>query len=251
MTINNPSYLTYHHVYAETLLLDKNQVQPQVFRAITRDGNYAPAVGYASGFTYLEAFGTANIAFNAFGTDPQISIPDLSVAVDYPATGGAAVNAGDILKYANTNTFYFVPANATLDATGATLEDRIANDVAAGDVVPVPKNAIRDNLSAAVTPYAPLAFIQQRVIGMATDGIVIAEIATQDSATAAGVTAAAAINVDDPIYVGDNFGRVATIAVPGATDYVVGRALDATDVPVSGAGFGVPAGYIRVKLGSI
>lgn len=250
MPFTSPHHLNFNHVYTETIFLPDNVTQPEAFRAVRRDGSYAPILTFASGITFMERYGTRNLAFNGFGLDPAVSVPNLKTAVPYPA-GGASVNAGDILKNANTNKFYYVPANATLDNTGATLDDRIANDVAAGDVIEIPFNIFQDNQNSSSTPYAPAILGHQRIIPMCTDGIAIVEIATIDSANTAGVTSAAALAVDDPLYVVDNEGRVGAPSSPAATDYVIGRCLDAITVPAESPGFGIPAGYIRIKLGSI
>lgn len=252
MPFTSPHHLNFNHVYTETIFLPDNVTQPEAFRAVRRDGNYAPTLSFASGITFLERYGTRNLAFNGFGLDPSVSVPNLKTAIPYPA-GGTAVNAGDILKNANTNKFYFVPANTTLDNTGATLDDRIANDLAAGDVIEVPFNIFQDNANASSTPFAPSILGHQRIIPMCTDGIAIVEIATVASAAASGaaITSTAAIAVDDPLYVVDDEGRIGAPDTPAATDYIIGRSLDAITVPAESPGFGIPAGYIRIKLGSI
>ena len=252
MPFTSPHHLNFNHVYTETVYLGPNQIQPEAFRAIKRDGNYAPPLEFASGITFMERYGVRNLAFNAFGVDPAISVPNLKNALPYPA-GGTAVNAGDLFFNANTNTYYQVPANTTLDNTGATLEDRIANDLAAGNVIEVPANIIMDNQNSSSTPYAPGVLGHQRIIPMCTDGIAIVELATIAGAAAAsaGVTAAATITVDDPLYVIDDEGRIGRPDSPAATDYIIGRSLDTIQVPADAVNFGVPAGYIRIKLGSI
>ena len=250
MPFTSPHHLNFNHVYTETLYLDANQVQPEAFRVVTRDGNYAPAEEFGSGVTFMEQYGVRNLSFLGMGVDPGITVPNLLNAISYPA-GGTAVNAGDILKVATTNTYYTVPANVTLDNTGATLEDRIANDVAAGNVIPVPANLIRNNLNSSSTPYAPGVLGHQRIIPMCTDGIAIVEIATVASATAAGVTASATISKDTPLIVADDAGRIGTPDAGITTEYIIGRSLDNITVPAAAVNLGVPAGYIRIKLGSI
>ena len=250
MPFTSPHHLNFNHVYTETVYLGPTQLQPEAFRVILRDGTYAPALGRGSGITFMERYGVRNLAYNGFGVDPAISVPNLTLAVPYPA-GGTAVLAGAILKNANTNIYYQVPANATLDATGLTLDDRIANDLAAGDVVEIPFNMILDNQNSSSTPYAPGILGHQRIIPMCTDGIAIVEVATVASALTAGVTSVANITVDQPLYVADDEGRIGAPTVPAATDYVIGVSLDAITVPADAVNFGVPAGYIRIKLGSI
>lgn len=249
MPFTSPHHLNYNHVYTETVYLGPTQIQPEAFRAIKRDGTYAPVGTFASGITFLERYGVRNLAFNAFGVDPAVSVPDLTLAVPYPA-GGTVVNAGDLFFNANTNIYYQVPANTTLDATGLTLEDRIANDLAAGNVIEVPANIIMDNQNASSTPYAPGVLGHQRIIPMCTDGIAIVEISTVADATLpAG--AATTIAVDDPLVVMDDSGRIGTPDGGVTTEYIVGRSLDAIAVPAAAVQLGVPAGYIRIKLGSI
>ena len=251
MPFTSPHHLTFNHVYTETIFLGENQIQPEAFRVITRDGNYAPATEFGAGVTFMEQYGVRNLTFLGMGVDPSITVPNLLQAVDYPEAGGTAVTAGQILKIASTNTYYTVPANVTLDATGATFEDRVANDLAAGNVVLVPANLIRNNLNSSSTPYAPGVLGHQRIIPMCTDGIAIAEIATVASATAAGVTAATSITKDTPLIVADDAGRVGTPAAGVTSEYIIGRSLDNLTVPAAAVSLGVPAGYIRIKLGSI
>ncbi len=250
MPFTSPTQLNYNHQYVETIYMSANQLQPEAYRAILRTGAYAPALGRASGISFFERYGFGNLAFNSVFVDPAISPPDLTTAVTYPA-GGTAVLAGAILSNPNTNTYYYVPANVTLDAVGATLDARIVNDLASGAVVEIPKHLILNNLNASDTIYSPTNYNFQRTIPMCTDGIPIVEIATLASATAAGVTATATLTKDQPLYVVDDFGRVGGIAAPAATDYVIGVCLDDVDVPADAVGFGVPAGYVRIKLGSI
>ena len=248
--MTSPSFLNFNHTYTETVYLDANIVQPEAFRVITRDGVYAPAEGFGSGVTFFERYGVRNLSFLGMGVDPAITVPNLLTAVSYP-DGGTAVLAGAILKDGTTNTYYSVPANVTLDATGTTLADRIANDIAAGNVLEVPQNLIRNNLNSSSTPYAPGVLGHQRIIPMCTDGIAIVEIATIASATAAGVTAAATLSKDTPLIVADDEGRVGTPDAGVTGEDIIGRCLDNITVPAAAINFGVPAGYVRIKLGSI
>lgn len=250
MPFTSAHHLNFNHTYTETVYLDADQTQPEAFRVITRDGVYAPALGFGSGITFFERYGVRNLSFLGMGVDPGVTVPNLLTAIDYPA-GGTAVLAGDILKVADTNTYYTVPANVTLDATGLTLEDRVANDVAAGNVLEVPANLIMNNQNSSSTPYAPGVLGHQRIIPMCTDGIAIVEVATIASAAAAGVTSVATITRDQALYVSDDEGRIGSPTVPAATDYIIGRSLDNITVPAAAINLGVPAGYIRIKLGSI
>lgn len=251
MPFNSPGYLTFHHTYVETLYLTAAQAQPEAFRVVNRLGAYpTPVNGIGSGITYLEAYGIRNLTNNGFGVDSAISVPNLTTAVNYPA-GGTVVAAGAILKNAATNDFYTVPASVTLDNVGTTLTARIANDVAAGRVILVPANLIINNLSASHMQLAPNVYGYQRIIPICTDGIAIVEIATVASAASAGFTATTTLVKDQPLYAIDAVGRVGGITTPPATAIRIGRCLDNTTVPSAAANFGVPAGYVRIKLGSI
>lgn len=249
MPFTSPNHLKFNHVYSETIVLGENQQQPEAFRVVKRDGTYSAPLTYGAGVTFLGKYGVRNLAFNGVGVSPAINIPNLKTAIAYPA-GGTAVLAGAVLKNANTNTFYSVPANVTL-ATGSTLAARIAADLASGAVILIPQNIILNNLNASTNPYAPAVLGHQRNISMCTDGIAIVEIATVASAASSSVTVSPSLTVDQPLYVVDAFGRVGTPSTIVAANYVIGRCMDAVTVPASVAGFNVPAGYVRIKLGSI
>ena len=251
MPFTSPTHLRFNHNYAETITIPEGQLLPEAFRVVTRAGIYATPKGYGAGVTFMERYGTRNLAFNGVGIDPAISVPNLKTAVSYPV-GGTAVLAGAILKNANTNTFYTVPANATLDSTGTTLSARIALDVASGAVIEVPKNLILSNLNGSSTPNAPSFLEYQRFVGICTDGIAIVEVASRaGAASAGGVTVTNNLVKDQPLYVVDNAGRIGGIAAPAVTDIMIGRCMDDVVIPAAVPALGVPAGYIRIKLGSI
>lgn len=248
MAANNPKYLSFDHIYTETVTITNPSAKVNgvaAYRFVKRDGGYPVAGGYAAGATIYTRYGLG--AFQPFGVDNTVNTTGLTVgagvltstANSTTVTLSVQDDALVAAKAAGTVSIYIlVNGQPTSIGTVSTYASGTSVTLGAGVNASYARTAVPYFFGPAVgegyqfpnattTPLNPNVFKYQGFLSVVTNGIAILEV---DSTST--------FAVDDAVY-STTSGTASSTAGAGV---VLGRALDA--VTVAG-----PGQFIRVKLG--
>lgn len=251
MAANNPKYLSFDHIYTETVTITDAAAKAAgvaAYRFVKRDGSYPAAGGYAAGATIYTKYGLGT--FQPFGIDNTVNTTGLTAGagvltsatnsttvtlsvLDSALVGArAAQGSGNVTIYILVNGQLTTVGTVTTYAGGTSVTLGANAAVAATGVPYFFGPAVGEGYqfpNATTTPLNTNVFKYQGFASVVTNGIVILEV---DSTSGA-------IGVDGAIYAGAS-GKASATSTGDAV--ILGRALDS-------AAATTPGQFIRVKLG--
>ena len=251
MAANNPKYLSFDHIYTETVTITDPAAKAAgvaAYRFVKRDGSYPAAGGYAAGATIYTKYGLGS--FQPYGVDNTVNTTGLtagagvlttstssttatlSVQDDALVGARAAQGSGNVTVYTLVNGQLTTVGTVTTYASGTSVTLGANAAVAVTGAPYFFGPAVSESFqypNGTTTPLNVNVFKYQGFASVVTNGIVILEV---DSASGA-------ISVDGAIYAGASGKASATDPGSGV---ILGRALDAAAATTAGQ-------FIRVKLG--
>lgn len=246
-TINQPKYLSFDHLYVETVTVtDATRLSNGVaaHRFVNRKGAYPIAGEYAAGVSLFDIYGPGvltgyerlSLSGTVEITATTGAVSGTNTAFETELTTGALIEVAGV-QYrvvsiaSDTSLVVERVDGAAVTAVGAGAA-AVRLEAKGGYGVDDPAGLsleYESRFNSSTTPYAPRVFPYQKNLSVVTNGIAIVEVAPGEN-----------ISVDTAIY-SDVNGRATTTAGAGV---LLGRSLDDLSTGPSDVGF------IRVKLGA-